>query len=362
MTERGGGYKVGQGTGPADPSTPQERQGKGITMDVVIPIYNEEAVLDPLIEELEAVFAPEVLKEKNIRSVRYVVIDDGSKDQSAHIIASHIARGLPAILYRLSRNFGHQNAVSAGLQFSHADVVAIIDADLQDPPGLIFQMLERWREGYDVVYGQRKRRKENPLKVICCWLFYRILAFLSEIDTPLDSGDFCLLDRKAVQAIRTLPEKLRFPRGLRSWVGFKQTGLRYERPRRRAGKSKYSFRKLYHLATDGIASSSIRPLQVTQFLSFCFLILTAIFVFVFIRRFMLYSEMDEMGLWFFMTYLLIALAAFAQTLCLYILSAYVGRTYLEVKGRPPYFVMEIIRGSHELPNEGEQGECGNIQR
>lgn len=337
-------------------SSLKDRKHLSVTLDVVIPVHNEQDVLGLLFTRLESVFSPLNLKKESIKSVRYVIIDDGSVDRSAEIVSYYIAKGGPAILYRLTRNFGHQNAVSAGIEYANADIVAIIDADLQDPPELIVQMIAKWRDGYDVVYGKRKKRKENFVKVCCFWLFYRLLAFLSEIKTPLDSGDFCLLDRKVVEAMRKLPEKLRFPRGLRSWVGFRQTGITYERPARKAGKTKYTFAKLYRLATDGIASSSIRPLKVTQLLSFSFFIITSVFVFLFIRMVVFYSEEDATALWFLVAYLLIALSTCVQTLCLYILSAYVGRTYLEVKGRPSFLVMEVVSKENLSARDQNDGQ------
>ena len=192
------------------------------TLDIIIPIYNEEEMIAPLLAKIAAVFSSSELKSRKIKSVRTIFIDDGSTDKSAEKIADEIFRGFPAELHRLSRNFGHQNAVSAGFNKTTADLVVVMDADLQDPPEIIYEMIERWRDGYDVIYGERRKRKENILKVICYWFFYRMLAFLSEISVPLDSGEFSLVDQRVVKAMLQLPEKLRFPRGLRSWVGFKQ--------------------------------------------------------------------------------------------------------------------------------------------
>ena len=313
-----------------------------VSLDVIIPVYNEEDVLDSLFERLEAVFSPSNKKEYRITSVRYIMVDDGSKDRSAEIIKKHMAKRIPAVLYRFSRNFGHQNAVSAGLQHTNADVVAIIDADLQDPPEAILEMLAKWREGYDVVYGERRKRKENFIKVGSYWLFYRLLAFLSEINIPLDSGDFSLMDRRVIQAMRDLPEKLRFPRVLRAWVGFRQTGLSYERSQRAAGATKYSFSKLYRLATDGVASASIRPLRMAQLFSIFYLILVSALALLSFSKLWSHQGISEIGLWFLFSYLLISLGSFVQTFCIYILSSYVGRTYLEVKGRPPYVILEVI--------------------
>jgi glycosyltransferase involved in cell wall biosynthesis len=308
------------------------------SLDIIVPLCNEEDVLSALLASLARVFAPDNLTRTGVRSVHYIFVDDGSADRSAEILSDAISAGLPATLYRLSRNFGHQNAVSAGLDFAHADVVAVIDADLQDPPELILDMVARWREGYDVVFARRQRRKENPLRNAGAWLFYRLVAFLADIRIPLDSGDFCLMDRRVVAIISRLPERLRFPRGLRAWAGFRQTGIDYDRPARRAGRSKYGLSKLYRLATDGVVSSSIRPLQIAQVASVSFLGLSLLV------GTMLLLQPRSLGIppAILGVYLLIILGNLVQVFCIYLLGAYVGRTYLEVKGRPSYVVMEVI--------------------
>jgi dolichol-phosphate mannosyltransferase len=312
-----------------------------VSVDVVIPIYNEEEALGPLLACLRETFAPERLTPAAITRVRYLVIDDGSTDRSAAIVAAAIETGLPAVLLRFSRNFGHQSAVSAGLEESRADVIAVIDADLQDPPELIFAMLGKWREGYDVVYARRRRRAESVIKRAGYWLFYRLVAFLADIKIPLDSGDFCLLDGRVVAAIGELPEKLRFPRILRAWVGFRQTGVDYDRPPRQAGQAKYTLAHLYRLATDGVVSASVRPLQVAQVFSVTYLFITLALGALVLARVPLWSELG-VPRWALISYLLILSGNFVQVFCMYILGAYVGRTYLESKGRPPYLIMEVV--------------------
>jgi polyisoprenyl-phosphate glycosyltransferase len=324
-----------------DIATP--RREDPVTLDVVIPLWNEEEVLGPLLQRLKEAFSDENNARHGFRGVRFVMVDDGSRDRSAEIVAGEIARGLPALLCRLSRNFGHQNAVSAGLDRVDADVVAVIDADLQDPPELIPSMLQKWRDGYDVVYGQRRKRKESWPKVASYWLFYRLVALLADLDIPLDTGDFCLMDRRVVAALRALPEKLRFVRGLRTWVGFRQTGVEYDRPARRSGTTKYTFVRLYRLATDGVISSSVRPLQLAQVFSVSYLLLLLCGAGAF-----LWAPARVPGA-ILLAYLLIVTGNFVQVLCIYILGAYVGRTYLEVKGRPSYVVMEVV-GDRNEPN------------
>ena len=310
-----------------------------VSLDIVIPFFNEEDVLQILLDRLGAVFSPEARARAGITDVRYVMVDDGSTDRSAAVMAAAIEQGTPATLVRLSRNFGHQNALSAGLAESRGDVVAVIDADLQDPPELILEMLSRWRGGYDVVYARRRRRRENLVKRTGYWLFYRLVAFLSDIKIPLDSGDFCLLDRRVVKALADLPETLRFPRVLRAWVGFPQTGVAYDRPARRAGTAKYTLAKLYRLATDGVVSASIRPLQIAQVFSVTYLLVTIGLGLVFCLPF---ASAWGIPTWALVMYLLILSGNFVQVFCMYILGAYVGRTYLEAKGRPAYLVMEVV--------------------
>jgi glycosyltransferase involved in cell wall biosynthesis len=320
------------------------------SLDLVIPIYNEEQVLPTLLQRLDEVFSPEVLEANGIASVRYRFVDDGSRDRSAEILARHEGIAGRVVVYRLSRNFGHPNAVSAGLDHATADAVVVLDADLQDPPELILDMLVRWREGVDVVFAQRRKRKEGLIKRLGYWAFYRFVSLLSDLDIPLDSGDFCLMDRRVIDAMRKLPERLRFPRILRTWVGFEQAGIEYERPARAAGTTKYSYSRLYQLATDGITSSSIRLLRVAQIFSFTFAVLTAILLGVLVFALVTHAS-DGESLLILGGLILIAGGNFVITTCLYILGAYVGRTYLEAKGRPPYLIMEIVgddAASHDV--------------
>ena len=324
-------------------SDDEARRRESVSLDVVIPVYNEEAVLEQLFEKLSTVFSDERSRKRNISQVHFLFIDDGSTDGSARIIAEQLRNGFPGTLYRLTRNFGHQNAVSAGMSYATADVVGIIDADLQDPPEVLHEMIDTWRTGADVVFGERRKRKEAAFKVFCYWIYYRILSVLSETPLALDSGDFCLMDRKVVAALNALPERLRFVRGLRSWVGFRQVGLPYERDARAAGRSKYTLRRLYFLATDGIASMSIRPLRVAQLFTVLFGIGALGFLFLSLQRYLAYRPTgDRMALYFLVTYMVVSAASAANLICVYILSAYVGRTYLEVKNRPSFIVMEVV--------------------
>jgi len=322
------------------PSLPRGERDGPVTLEIVIPVYNEGEVVGLLLDRLARAFAPEELRAHGVSRVSLLFVDDGSTDDTATLLAARIEAGLDARLIRFSRNFGHQSAVCAGLDRADADLVAIIDADLQDPPELILPMVDRWRTGADVVYARRRRRRASALKKLGYWMFYRMVAFLSDIRLPLDSGDFSLLDRRVVLALRSLPEHLRFPRGLRAWVGFRQEGIDYDRPEREAGTTKYAWRKLYQLATDGIASMSTRPLQAAQFASFFFGVLTLGFLAMLLGG--VVASPSSIPRPFLIAYVLIATGNALLSFCLYILGAYVGRTYLEVKGRPPYLVMEIV--------------------
>jgi len=311
-----------------------------VTLDLVIPMFNEEAVLPALLEVLQATFSPESCRQHRISRVSCVFVDDGSWDASVRVVRETPAPSIAACVVRLSRNFGHQAAVTAGLDHSTADLVAILDADLQDPPDCVLDMIARWREGFDIVYGQRRTRQEGPLKTGFAWAFYRVYRLLSPIAVPLDSGDFCLMSRRVVDELCRLPERVRFPRGLRSWIGFRQAAVPYDRPARHAGTSRYGWRELYRLATDGIAAMSLRPLQLAQVLALAYFLISvaavAAYAFGWLRSASLQTQIS----------LILLLTIFSNGLvlfCLYVLGAYLGRAYLEVKGRPPYVVAEVLR-------------------
>ena len=223
-------------------------------ISVVVPVLNEMETIPTLYDRVAraAVTWGETWE--------LVFVDDGSTDQTYTILQDLSQRDPRVKAVSFSRNFGHQAAVSAGLRYARGDAVAIIDADLQDPPEEILRFVAKWREGYQVVYGIRSKRKEGLLKRMAYFAFYRLLARLSPIDIPVDSGDFCLLDRVVVDALNAMPERNRFVRGLRSWLGFRQIGVVYERQARISGEIKYSFRMLLNLATDGILNFSIRML------------------------------------------------------------------------------------------------------
>ncbi len=317
-----------------------ERQHTAVSLDIVIPIYNEADTIPHLAQRLNNLFTAETCLSNRISEVVYIFVDDGSTDSSVKQLIDHFNNRTKNKLIRLSRHFGHQPAITAGMTLSTSDLVVIMDADMQDPPEVILQMIRKWRQGFEVVYGQRINRKESLVKVFFYWLFYRIYRFLSPIDVPLDSGDFCLISRTVMDVLVSLPEKLRFPRGLRSWVGFPQIGVQYDRPERVDGQSKYTFAKLYSLATDGITSLSIHPLKLAQLLSFVYFTLSGVVLFFLVIK--MFHEVNDQHMQFYILTTTILMGNGLILFCLYILGAYVGRGYLEIKGRPSYIIQEVI--------------------
>ena len=226
-------------------------------LSVIVPCYNEQDVIGVTHQRLM-----ETLGDNQEFTLEIIYVNDGSRDQTETLLFDLEGGDNRVKVVSLSRNFGHQPAVSAGLAYATGDIIAIIDADLQDPPEVILQMINKWREGFDVVYGIRTHRKEGLLKRLSYASFYRLYRSLASVDVQLNSGDFALLDRRVADVLNSLPEKNRFIRGLRAWSGFRQTGLVYERAARAAGESKYSFKKLIKLAFDGIFNFSTAPLTI----------------------------------------------------------------------------------------------------
>lgn len=311
---------------------PDGRGGRGAQLlSIVVPLYNEERGLEPLFHRLERVAAGLDL------DVEIVCVDDGSRDGTAAECRRR-ATGDPRIkLVRLSRNFGHQAAISAGLDFARGDAVIIMDGDLQDPPEAIPDLVARWREGYDVVYVIRRTRPEAWPKRVGYWLFYRVLGRLSDVEIPADSGDFGLMDRGVVQTLRRMPERNRFLRGLRSWVGLRQTAVAVDRRSRAAGESKYTFAKLKGLAMDGLISFSYAPLKLATRTGF--VVSAGSFLFAaWVIALRLGWGIDIPG-WASLVVVILFLGGI-QLITIGILGEYVGRIYDEVKRRPLYLVAE----------------------
>lgn len=304
-----------------------------MSYSIVIPVYNEEETVPELVRRVRAVIgtldAP----------ADVILVDDGSRDGTMELLRNAHREDARFKVVSFSRNFGHQTAISAGIDHARGDAVILMDGDLQDPPEVIPDFVAKWKEGYDVVYAVRTKRKENVLKRAAYAVFYRMLRKLSYLDIPLDSGDFCLMDRKVAETLRRLPERNRFVRGLRTWAGFRQTGLAYERDRRFAGRPKYTLRKLFGLAYDGLFSFSTAPLRWAVYSGFG----AAALAFV-------------GGLWVVYEKLVhgIAIAGWTSTiviitffggailLTLGLVGEYVARIFDEVKQRPTYVVRETM--------------------
>ena len=301
-------------------------------VSVVVPIYNEEAVIKELYSRLNKTLQLLIDYEYEI-----ILVDDGSKDYSCEIMRKIAENNNRIKVISFSRNFGHQAAVTAGLHYSSGDAVIIIDADLQDPPELIPDMIKKWEEGYDVIYGKRKSREgESPFKLLTAKMFYKTLNALSDLEIPKDTGDFRLVDRKVVDVVNELPEHNKFLRGLFSWVGYKQTPFEYERKKRFAGKTKYPLGKMFKLARDGIISFSNKPLKIVGSMGLISIIVS-ISLAIYATISYIFNLNDLSAGW---TSLMIGITFFSgvQLLSLWILSEYVGRIYDEVKQRPQYIV------------------------
>ncbi len=307
-------------------------------ISIIVPCFNEEAVLPRLFARLGAVAATWNA------DYEVVCVDDGSSDRTWELLKARHAEDPRWRGVAFARNFGHQTAVSAGLHFASGDAVVIIDADLQDPPEEIARLLAKWREGYDVVYAVRQKRKEGWLKRICYWAFYRLMARLVAFDIPLDSGDFCLMSRRVVAAINAMPERNRFVRGLRAWAGFRQIGVPYERAARAAGEPKYNLRKLLKLAADGLFSFSALPLRLATHLGLGVSALAFFGVLFTLAQKIFSSQFAKLGLapgaGFPTIVISVLFLGGVQLICLGILGEYLGRIYEEVKGRPLWIVRD----------------------
>jgi dolichol-phosphate mannosyltransferase len=309
-------------------------------ISVIIPAYNESQGLRQLHERLSSCATTWN------DDYEFILVDDGSRDDTL-AVAEGLAKLDPHLkIVSLSRNFGHQPAVTAGLEHARGDLVAVIDADLQDPPEELARMFDKCREGYDVVYAIRTKRKEGPFKRLCYRLYYRLLASLANISIPLDSGDFCIMNRRALDTLNALPERSRFIRGLRSWIGFRQVGMQYERHGRAAGEAKYTFRKLAQLGLDGIVNFSSKPLRmimVAGVLLGAFSLVLALVVlvqYIFDLQIAGYNPRDQRG-WTSLMLAVLFLSS-AQLFCLGIIGEYVGRLFDEVKKRPVYLVGKTV--------------------
>ncbi|HKS26420.1 MAG TPA: glycosyltransferase family 2 protein [Pyrinomonadaceae bacterium] len=307
-------------------------------LSVVIPCFNEELVIRETHRRMTGVLGA-------LADLDYelIYVDDGSRDATAQILGELQRENERVRVIRLSRNFGHQIAVTAGLESATGDAVVIIDADLQDPPEVISEMLEKWREGFHVVYGVRTERTgETRFKLWTAKTFYRLINRLSDTEIPLDTGDFRLMDRRVVDALLKMPERDRFLRGMISWIGFRQTPVHYRREPRFGGASKYPLMKMVRFATDGILSFSIVPLKLAVWIGFASigLAIAGIILAVLERVYRLYDI--NIGRGWASLFIAVLFMGGVQLLTLGIIGEYLGRIYTEVKRRPLYVVQERL--------------------
>lgn len=303
-------------------------------MSVVIPVYNEAEGLSELRDRLTS-----ALDQAQI-SFEVILVDDGSQDDSRNLMAEFHKKDARFKALFLSRNFGHQIAITAGLMHAKGNTVAIMDADLQDPPEILPALFDKLKTGYDVVYGIRRKRKEGFLKRSAYYLFYRLLKKLSDYPMPLDSGDFCLMTKRIVDHLNQMPEGHRYLRGLRAWTGYRQTGLEYERDLRYAGTSKYTLAKLFNLALDGMISFSAIPVRFIIQFGF----LTAVSAFGIGMAYMVLKLLN-VGTWpsgFATLFLLISFLGGIQLITIGMIGEYVARVHVEVKKRPLFLVANYI--------------------
>lgn len=319
------------GLAPMD-SQPRSAADAAPEFSAILPIYNEQENIPELYRRLSQVL-------ESLGSFEMVFVNDGSSDGSSAMLRDLRSRDPRVKVVQFSRNFGHQAAVTAGIDFCRGRAVMLLDADLQDPPELLGEMVAKWREGFEVVYAVRRKRRENIAKRASYFLFYRALRALADTDIALDSGDFCLMDRVVVDHLRKLPERNRFLRGLRSWLGFRQIALPYDRDARAAGEPKYTLRKLIKLALDGLVSFSSFPLRVAAYLGvvaslagFCYL------AYALVAR--LSNNPVPPG-WASIIAVMLLLGG-TQLIVLGVQGEYIARIYDESKQRPSYIVAEFL--------------------
>lgn len=308
-------------------------------ISVIVPCFNEEAVLPTLFARLSAVAATWNA------DYEIICVDDGSRDRTWEILKTQNQKDSRWCCLCFARNFGHQTAVSAGLHFASGDAVVVIDADLQDPPEEISRLLEKWRDGFEVVFATRKKRQDPLLKTFLAWGFYRLLSKMTPLPMARDAGDFCLLDKKVVAVMNALPERNRYLRGLRTWCGFRQTSVEFDRHERAAGVAQYTFRKSLRLAMDGMFSFSIMPLRLATWLGLAVSVCAffgAVFTFcekVFADTFARFGFTPGPHGIPTMVISILFLGG-VQLICLGILGEYIGRIYEEVKGRPLWILRD----------------------
>lgn len=313
-----------------------------IQYSIVVPLYNEEEVINESYKRIRAVM------EETKETYEIIFINDGSRDQTEHLAKAICSQDINIKLINFSRNFGHQPAITAGMKESSGQAIIIIDADLQDPPTVMLQMIEKWKEGYDVVYGKRiKRSGETFFKKMTAKMYYRLLTRITDVKIPVDVGDFRLIDRSVCNALNDLPERNRYVRGLVSWVGYKQTFVEFEREERFSGETKYPLRKMIKLAIDGITGFSNKPLKIASTLGYVVSGLGFIYLIIILIQ-KLFTDTTIQG-WTSIIGLLLILNG-VTLIMLGVLGEYIGRIYDEIKARPVYIIKEKI-GFSDHSNE-----------
>lgn len=305
-------------------------------ISVVIPMYFEEEVADECYKRTK-----KVLGDLSKYDYEIIFVNDGSKDKTLEILERIAKKDKKVKVISFSRNFGHQAAVTAGLKYTTGDAVVIMDADMQDPPEVIIEMVKLWEDGNEVIYAKRKKREgETKFKLLTAKMFYKILNGLTDVDIPKDTGDFRLADKKVIEVINSLPEHNKFLRGLFSWVGFKQTPLEYERKERYAGKTKYPLKKMLKLAADGITSFSTKPLKILGVLGL-FSVLVSILILLYALVSYIFNLNQLAAGW---TSLMVTITFLGgmQLLSVWLIAEYIGRIYDESKGRPEYIIDKTI--------------------
>lgn len=321
-----------------------------VKYSMIVPIYNEAETISEMYRRVRAVM------DQMDGPAELILVNDGSEDDSLQMLRNLYVRDHQVCYLSFARNFGHQVAVTAGLIHARGRVIVILDADLQDPPELIFEMVQKWREGYQVVYAQRtKRREENWFKRFCAYLFYRAIKHMADVDIAIDTGDFCLMDRRVVDLLNAMPERNRYIRGLRAWVGFRQTCVTFERDPRFAGHAKYTFRKSLALAIDGIVSFSRVPLRLATYVGF-FSAFGSLVMAVLVLYWRLFQP-DSPVIGFAAIAIAIFFLGAVQLISVGILGEYVGRIHEEVKGRPLYTLAEA--GEFRSVAVGEKRHAGD---
>jgi len=331
-------------------------------ISVVVPAYNEEAGIGQLYSRV--VGAAAAWREE----YELLVVDDGSRDRTFELLRGLAERDPRLKILSFTRNFGHQAAVTAGLVHASGDIVAVIDADLQDPPEELLGFIQKCREGYDVVYAIRAKRKESALKRAAYHVYYRVLRYLANVDIPLDAGDFCVISRRALDTLNALPERNRFVRGMRTWIGYRQVGMAYERQARAAGEPKYTLRSLVNLALDGVVNFSYKPLRMFGILGMATgslaLLASVVFLFQYLTDATIlgYNPRASPG-WTSLTLMILIFAAI-QLFGIGILGEYIGRLFEETKRRPPYLVQSMVNFADPTPSYpgGRYGEAATTSR